>query len=191
MAKILVFSGSSRKGSYNKLLAKNAAEMAEELGAEVTYVDLGDYPMPIFNGDLEEERGMPEDAKRLKELFLSHDGLFIACPEYNSSITPLLKNTLDWVSRKESEDEKELIAYKGKVVGISSASPGQLGGLRSLMVVRMMLGNLGVVVVPDQVTVPAAYDAFDEGGKFKDEKMEKRLRRVVKALIETTEKLKV
>lgn len=190
MVKILVFAGSSRKGSFNKMLAKNAAETGRELGAEVTFVDLADYPMPLYNGDLEDESGLPEHAKRLKTLFLENDGLFLACPEYNSSITPLLKNALDWVSRVEGEDEKPLAAYKGKVAAISGASPGPLGALRGLMVVRMMLGNIGVMVVPNQLTVPEVYEVFDENGKFKDEKMVKRLRRVVKVLIEATEALK-
>lgn len=188
--KLLVFSGSARKGSYNKLLAKNAAEIGEKLGAEVTYVDLKDYPMPIYDGDLEEEIGLPENAAKIKKLFLENDGLFLACPEYNSSITPILKNVLDWVSRPQAEDEEHLIAYQDKVVAISGASPGGWGGLRGLEIVRMMLHNMDVMVVPKQIVVPAAYEAFDEEGQFKDKKLLSRLEGVVKQLIDVTGAMK-
>ena len=128
--RVLAFAGSARVDSYNSKLVKVAAEGARDAGAEVTLVDLRDFPLPLFDQDLEAEGGLPDNARELKEIMLKHDGLLIAAPEYNSSITPLLKNTIDWVSRP-GDGEKGLIAYEGKVAAIMSASPGGLGGLRA------------------------------------------------------------
>lgn len=168
-AKILAFAGSARKGSFNKMLVNAAAEGARAAGAEVTVIDLRDYEMPIYDGDLESAQGLPANAKKLKALFLQHQGLLLACPEYNSSITPLLKNVIDWVSRKEG-DEAPLACYRGKTAALVSASVGALGGLRGLVTVRSILGNIGVTVLPDQKTVRQAGEAFGADGKLKDEK---------------------
>ena len=167
--KILAFAGSARRGSYNQRLVQIAARGAEQNGADVTLLDLGDFPLPLFNEDLESETGAPENATRLKQLFREHHGLLIASPEYNSSITPLLKNTIDWVSRA-APGESPLAAYHGKVATLMSASPGALGGLRGLVHVRSILGNMGVIVLPGQVAVSRAFEAFDETGALKDEK---------------------
>ena len=166
--KILAFSGSARKESFNQKLVKIAAGAAEEKGAEVTVLNLADYPLPLFNQDLESEQGIPENAKTLKKLFVEHDGFLISCPEYNSSITPLLKNTIDWISRREG-DEPPLVAYKGKVATLMSTSPGALGGLRGLIHVRSILGNIGVIVLADQVAVGSAGSVFDDSGNLTDE----------------------
>lgn len=168
--KILAFAGSTRTASYNKQLVRFAAEAARAAGAEVTLVDLRDYPLPLFDGDLEDQQGLPENAKKLKAIFLEHDALLISSPEYNSSITAVLKNTLDWVSRTENDDEPALAAYRGKTAALISASPGALGGLRGLVHLRAILGNIGVMVLPDQVSVPKAHEAFDEKGGLKDER---------------------
>jgi len=168
--KILAFGGALRAGSFNQKLANIAAQGAREAGAEVTVIALRDYPMPIFDGDLEDASGLPENAKKLKALFKEHDGWIISSPEYNSSITAALKNTIDWVSRQETDDEPPLSAFAGKTVVLCSASPGKLGGLRGLVTVRSILGNIGVTVLPDQVSVPSAYDAFNEDGSLKDAK---------------------
>jgi chromate reductase, NAD(P)H dehydrogenase (quinone) len=151
--KILAFAGSTRADSFNKKLVRVAVEGARQAGAEVTLVDLRDYPMPLYDGDLETEAGMPESAARLKELMKAHDGFLIASPEYNSSITAVLKNTIDWVSRA-APGEEPLAAFDGKAAALMSASPGALGGLRGLVHVRSILGNIGVLVLPDQVAVP-------------------------------------
>ena len=135
MPRILAFAGSARRDSFNKKLVSAAAEMARELGAEVTVVDLADYPMPIYDGDEESENGHPEASNKLYQLMKEHDGFLVACPEYNSSITPLLKNTIDWVSRTR-DAEPPLVAFTGKVVALLSASPGALGGMRGLVHVR-------------------------------------------------------
>ena len=133
MPKILAFAGSSRKESWNKKLINIAVQGAEEAGATVTVIDLSDYPMPIFNQDLEAEKGLPESTGKLKRLMMEHDAFMIASPEYNSAFTPLLKNVINWVSRAESEDEPPLAAYRNKVVAIMSTSLGALGGLRGLV----------------------------------------------------------
>jgi len=170
--RILAFAGSARTDSYNKRLVRVAAEGARAAGADATIVDLRDYRMPLFDQDLEAAEGLPAKACELKELMLDHDGLLIAAPEYNSSITPLLKNTIDWVSRP-SDGENALIAYQGKVAAIMSASPGRLGGLRGLTHLRSILSNIGVLVIPDQVAVAEAHNAFTSDGSLVDEKMQK------------------
>ncbi|MEX2285719.1 MAG: NAD(P)H-dependent oxidoreductase, partial [Planctomycetaceae bacterium] len=164
-ARILAFAGSLRKDSYNKRLVRIAAAGATAAGATVTLLDLRDFPLPLFDEDLEREQGLPENAANLKRLFIEHDGFLIASPEYNSSITGVLKNTIDWVSRRV-EGEAPLVAYKGKTAALMSASPGALGGLRALVHVRAILGNIGVLVLPTQVAVPKAMEAFDADGKL-------------------------
>jgi NAD(P)H-dependent FMN reductase len=168
--RILAFAGSARRESFNRTLIKIAVAAAEAAGAKVTHIELADFPLPLFNQDLEAEQGLPAKAVELKKLFLENDGLLMSCPEYNSSITPLWKNTIDWVSR-QAPGERALAAYKGKVATIMSASPGRLGGLRGLVHVRSILGNIGVVVLPDQVAVSEAHGAFTADGKHKDGKI--------------------
>ncbi|MCB1277124.1 NAD(P)H-dependent oxidoreductase [Prosthecobacter sp.] len=186
--KILAFAGSTRTASFNKLLVRFAADAARAAGAEVTVVDLRDYPLPLFDGDMEDHEGIPENGKKLKTLFREHDGFLIASPEYNSSITAVLKNTLDWVSRSETDDEPALIAYRGKAAALLSASPGALGGLRGLVHVRAILGNMGVVVLPEQAAVPKAHEAFDVGGRLKDERTARQVTGAAKSLAEFLKK---
>jgi chromate reductase, NAD(P)H dehydrogenase (quinone) len=168
--RILAFAGSARKDSLNKRVLAAAVEGARRAGAEVTHVDLRDWPMPIYDGDLETTEGLPENARRFKTLMKEHAGLLLACPEYNTSITPLLKNTLDWCSRSEP-GERALACFDGKVAGLVSASPGALGGLRSLIVVRMMLSNIRVLVLPEQASVPRADQVLDVDGRITDDKL--------------------
>jgi chromate reductase len=172
--RILAFAGSARTDSYNHRLLLVAAEGAQTAGADVTVLNLKHYPLPIFDEDLERGAGPPENATKLKQLFLDHDGLLIASPEYNSSITPLLKNTIDWVSRS-AEGESPLAAYRGKVAALMAASPGGLGGLRGLVHVRSILSSIGVIVLPDQIAVSRAFEAFDDDGQLKDEKQQARV----------------
>lgn len=168
VVKILAFAGSARRASFNKKLVKIAAEGAKAAGADVTYLDFRDLPLPLYNQDLEEAEGLPDNARKLKTLMKAHQGFLIACPEYNSSITPLLKNAIDWASRSEP-GEPSLACFKEKVAALMSASPGGLGGLRGLVHVRAILGNIGVLVLPDQKAIGHAHDCFDENGKLKDE----------------------
>ncbi len=181
-AKILAFAGSTRSGSFNKQLVKIAADDARSAGAAVTLIDLRDYPLPLFDEDLESSSGLPENAKKLKKIFLEHDGLLISSPEYNSSITGVLKNSIDWVSRTETDDEPSLVCFKGKIAALLSASPGGLGGLRGLVHLRAILGNIGVLVLPDQVAISAAHEAFNESGKLKDESKAKQVAKLAGAL---------
>ncbi len=166
--RILVFGGSLRAESYNHKIATIAADFARAAGAEVTLISLRDFRMPLFDEDLEASDGMPEAAQKLKALFLDHDGLIISSPEYNSTITAVLKNSIDWVSRATSPDEAPLSALKGKTAAILSASPGGYGGSRGLTQLRPFLVNIGIFVMPDQVTIPKAYEAFDGAGHLVD-----------------------
>lgn len=190
MPKILAFSGSARKNSYNQRLVRIAASAAEQAGAEMTVIDLADFPMPIFGQDLESEQGMPVTASEFKSLLTEHDGFLIASPEYNSAFSPLLKNVIDWASRKESDDEPPLIAYRGKVAAIMSASPGALGGLRGLVFLRMLLGNLGVMVLPGQQTLPLAAKAFNADGLLVDYHKQELVMKLGFELAQALEKLK-
>ncbi len=188
--KILAFAGSLRKGSFNKILAKIAAKSAEAAGGEVNYINLFDYPVPPYNADDEEKSGLPENAKKLKKLMIAHNGFLISSPEYNSGISGVLKNVIDWVSRPEKEDPVSLVAFRGKVAALMSASPGALGGLRGLVHVRLILGNIYTLVLPKQVTIPKAYEAFDDSGAFKDPKNQDKVDNLTKKLVDVTRKLR-
>ncbi|NJR38135.1 MAG: NAD(P)H-dependent oxidoreductase [Leptolyngbyaceae cyanobacterium CSU_1_4] len=166
-SKILAFAGSARKDSFNKKLVKIAAEGARVAGAAVTYLDFRDLPLPLYDEDLEAAQGLPENVRQLKALMKLHQGFLIACPEYNSSITPLLKNAIDWASRPEP-GEPSLSCFKDKVAVLMSSSPGALGGLRGLVHVRSILGNIGVIVLPDQRAIGNSHQAFDANGNLKD-----------------------
>ncbi|HEX8373359.1 MAG TPA: NAD(P)H-dependent oxidoreductase [Chthoniobacterales bacterium] len=187
---ILAFSGSSRTGSYNRHLLSNGIEAARAAGAEVTVVDLRELALPLFDQDLESTAGLPEGAKKFKSLLLAADGLLIASPEYNSSYTPLLKTAIDWASRVETEDEPALSAFRGKVAAICSASPGFLGGLRGLVALRTLLGNIGVLLLPEQVTLSTAHEAFSETGSLKDPAKAKQMTSLAENLVRTVRRLK-
>ena len=175
--KILAFAGSTRTDSFNKKLVKIAATGATEAGADVTVVDLRDFPMPLYDGDLEQKEGLPPNARKLKDVMLAHQGFLISSPEYNSSVSAVLKNVIDWTSR-QSEGETSLACFKGKVAGIMSASPGALGGLRGLVHLRSILGNIGVIVMPDQVAVGKAHEAFNADGTLKDKNQEEQVKMI-------------
>ncbi len=166
--RILAFAGSARKESFNKKLVRIAAAGARAAGGDVTLVDLADYRMPLFDQDDEAEFGLSENGRRLKDLMLSHQGFLISSPEYNSSISPLLKNTIDWASRP-AQGEAPLACFSGKVAMLLSASPGALGGLRGLVHLRAILGNIGTLVLPATISIPKAMDAFAADGSLKDQ----------------------
>lgn len=186
--RLLAFAGSLRKGSYNKRLARVAAEAARRAGAEVTELDLKELALPVYDGDDEEASGLPAGAKRLKRLMIESDGFLISTPEYNSSVPGGLKNAIDWASRSEG-DEKELLAFRGKTAAILSASPGALGGMRSLAALRAILSNIGVLVIPQQVALPKAHEAFAEDGSLKDARRQAAVEAEAKALVELLKKL--
>jgi NAD(P)H-dependent FMN reductase len=189
MSKILAFSGSSRKNSYNSQLVKIAAAGASSAGASVTVIDLADFPMPIYEQDLETAQGLPDNARKFKQLLIEHDGLLIASPEYNSAFSPLLKNVLDWASRTESPDEKPMLAYQGKYCAIMAASPGGLGGMRGLVFLRMLMGNLGVTVLPAQQAVGSVFKAFDADGSLLDKKQDLAVRALGSQLHEVLQRM--
>ena len=186
--RLLAFAGSARKDSFNRKLIRLAAQAAEQAGAAVKLIELGDFPLPLFDQDLE-AAGTPENARLLKELFLQHDGLLIASPEYNSSVTPLLKNAIDWVSRG-GPGEPAVAAFRGKTAGLMAASPSGLGGLRGLVHLRAILGNIQVLVIPEQTTIPVAHEAFDGQGGLKDPKRFEAVAGVARSLVAVTSKLR-
>ena len=192
MPRILAFAGSARRDSLNKKLARVAAQLAREAGAQVTFIDLDDYPMPIYHGDLESAQGMPENARKLRELFLAHDALLIASPENNRSIPSLLKNTIDWLSRSIGDGKgtaSGLAPYRGKVAALLAASPGPFGGARVLPHLRQVLSALGVTVIGGEVALARADEAFADDGSLKDPASVKSVKAVVASLVDIAGKL--
>jgi len=181
--RLLFFAGSVRKASHNKRLAKLAAQIAEANNIAATFVDLADYPMPLYDGDLEAASGQPENAHKLKNLMKAHNGIFIISPEYNASFTPLLKNTLDWVSHIRDDGEAPLEVYRTRVFALGAASPGGMGGLRGLSQLRLVLEiGIGALVLPDQFLLPRAVDAYDEHGHLKNKDQMEQLKTVIQKL---------
>jgi chromate reductase len=183
---IVALAGSTRKDSFNKLFLQSAVRAAEPSGASVTLVDLADYRMPLYDGDLETESGLPEAAIRLKEVMAEADAFLISSPEYNASISAVLKNSLDWVSRPGGVEGS---VFAGKPALLISASPGGLGGLRGLNHLRDVLTNLGVFPYNKQQALPAAYGAFDDDGKLKDASVRERLKGLVEGFLDYAEKV--
>jgi chromate reductase, NAD(P)H dehydrogenase (quinone) len=193
MARVLVFAGSARRESLNKKLARVAADAARAAGGEVTFVDLDDFPMPVYHGDLEAAEGMPENGRKLREVFIAHDALLISSPENNQSVPSLLKNTIDWLSRGTGDGKglnSGLAPYRGKVAGLLGATPGPWGTLRGMPHLRQILSGLGVLVLANVVALARADQAFDEDGKLKDARTAKAVQDLAKALVETADRLK-
>lgn len=188
--KILAFAGSTREASYNKKMVKVAAAGARAAGAEVTYIDLRDLPLPLFDEDLEARAGLPENARKLKELMIGHQGFLIASPEYNSSYSAVLKNAIDWASRPQP-GEPGLAAFNQKVAVIMSASPGGLGGLRGLINLRSLLASINAIVLPDQKAIPNAFEAFNPDGTLKDPKQQEAVENLGAKLAQVLAKLNV
>ena len=183
--KILVFPGSTRTGSNNVRLAALAEKELAAIDVDVTRISLVDYPLPIYEGDLEANAGAPPNAIKLKQMIMAHHGVFIASPEYSASITPMLKNAIDWVSRVRERGDPTYAAFKNRVFAIASASPGRSGGLRSLMALRQILElGCGALVIPEQVAIPHADDAFDEMDNIIDTAMANLFRAELARLVE-------
>jgi NAD(P)H-dependent FMN reductase len=182
--RILVFPGSNRSGSWNAKLAGLLVKTLAGMDCRPTRISLRDYPLPIFDEDLETEKGHPESALRLARLFHEHDGVIIVSPEYNCSVTPLTKNTVDWVSRIKADSGGQLAPYRRKVFGLASASPGKFGGVRGLFHLRATLGNCGALVIPDQVSVTHAEAAFDEQENLVDAANRRQLDNFCKSMVE-------
>ncbi|WP_316506378.1 NAD(P)H-dependent oxidoreductase [Nitrosopumilus sp.] len=187
-SKILAFAGSTRTDSFNKKLVRVAAAGASEAGTDVTVIDLKDFQMPLYDEDLERQEGLPPNTQKLKDLMLAHQGFLISSPEYNSSVSGVLKNTIDWTSRPRN-DEPPLVCFQDKIVGLMSASPGALGGLRGLVHVRAILENMGMIVLPSQVAVSKAHEAFDGQGNLNDKKQEQKIKDIGTKLAQMISKL--
>lgn len=185
-AKILAFSGSLRANSHNTRLLGAAVRELSTTDCEVTRISLEDYPLPLYDANLEEKSGVHKNAVKLARLFHEHDGLLIATPEYNGSLAPLLKNTIDWVSRVKSDKHGEISPYRGKVAAICAASPGALGGMSMLPQLRVVLVRLGVLVVSEQASVGNAASAFDDMDQLIDERQAKFLADTCRSLVSTT-----
>ncbi len=186
--RILAFAGSTRAQSFNKNLIAIACEGARRWGADVTLIDLRDYPLPLFDEDIEKSSGLPGAGVKLKELFRGHHALMISSPEYNSSVSAVLKNTIDWVSRPEP-GQAPLSCFANKVGVLMAASPGALGGLRGLVHLRAILGNIQVTLLPDQVAVARAHEAFDASGRLKDAAQQASIEKLGEKLAATTARL--
>jgi NAD(P)H-dependent FMN reductase len=185
LPKILVFSGSTRAGSYNVKLAALAAKELTLIDAEVTRISLADYPLPIYEADFNARSGEPANAVKLKHMIMAHHGVFITSPEYSASVTPLLKNAIDWVSRVRERGDPTYAAFKGRVFAIAAASPGLGGGLQSLVALRQILElGCGALVIPEQVAVPRADLAFDEMDNLVDNGIANLLRAQLARLVE-------
>jgi NAD(P)H-dependent FMN reductase len=183
--KILVFAGSIRIGSYNAKLAALAAKELTLIDADVTRISLADYPLPIYDADLDARGGQPANALKLKQMIAAHHGVFIASSEYSASVTPLLKNAIDWVSRVRERGDPLYAAFKGRIFAISAASPNSSGGLRSLMALRQILElGCGALVLPEQVAIPQADQAFDEMDNIVDAHTANRFRAQLERLVE-------
>lgn len=184
-ARILVFAGSVRTGAYSGQTANAAMKALALLGADVTRISLADYPLPIMDQNLEKEQGVPENAMRLARMIDNHDGLLIATPEYNASVPPLLKNTIDWVSRiSRDPGGKPFKPFEGKVAALCSSSNGKYGGVRALNHLRPICMNVGLEVVTPQCAISAAKTAFNEDGTIADERTRKQMEKTCSRLIE-------
>lgn len=182
--RILAFAGSARRDSLNRKLLAVTVEAVRAAGGEVTMIDLNDLELPLYHGDREEAEGLPANAVKLIELVNGHDGLLIASPEYNSFMTPLLKNTIDWITRADDNP------FTGKVAAVVSASPGALGGARSLQHTRHLLLHLGCHVVPAQCLLPQAHEAFAEDGNLTDARARKSVATLAGQMVELARKLR-
>lgn len=186
--KVLGFAGSLREDSFNKKMVRHALHGAKLAGAETTFVDLRDLALPLYDEDLVEKHGIPKQVLELKTLLKTHQGLLIASPEFNGSLTAVLKNALDWAS-VSTEGEKLYASYRDKVCGIMSASPGAMGGLRGLSHLRLVLNYLSVMVLPEQWAVGKSHDAFDSNGKLKDSKLSALVEKLGARVVEVASKL--
>ncbi|MGE0503599.1 MAG: NADPH-dependent FMN reductase [Rhizobiaceae bacterium] len=183
-ARILVFAGSIRSGAYSGRTADAAIKELALQGAETTRISLADYPLPLMDEDLEREKGVPENAMRLARVFAGQDGLVICTPEYNGSLPPLLKNTLDWLSRVKRDGGRPLKPYEGKVAGLCSSSDGNFGGNYAIQHLRQVLIKCRVEMITPQVLVPNAHDAFDDEGQFEQERIRHQMTALATTLIE-------
>ena len=188
---IVVMAGSSRRDSFARRLAHACLEPLSQIGADVQLIELGDYPMPLYNGDLERDSGLPDAAVALQQRLYSSDGVLVVNPEYNGSITPLLMNTLDWCSRPNPKDEPRSggAVFAGRAAAVLATSPGPMGGMRVLFHVRDILGYLGMHVIPQQLGVGNAGSAFADDGRLANERQQGMLDAALGALVHAAGRL--
>lgn len=186
--RILAFAASTRADSYNKKLVRIAANGAMRAGADVQVIDLRDFPMPIYDGDIESKSGLPENALKLRRMLIEHQGFLIASPEYNGSLPAVLKNAIDWTSRPVN-GEDGLASYRNKVAVLMSTSPGSFGGLRGLAHVRMILSNIGTIVLPDQLAVGKSHEVFAADGSIANDRQRQSIEDLGRTLAVTLSKL--
>jgi chromate reductase, NAD(P)H dehydrogenase (quinone) len=187
--KILVIPGSLRTGSLNAKLAAVAAHALAQAGAEVRRISLADFPLPIYDGDLQTKSGVPKNAVNLKRMIGSHHGVLIVTPEYNASVPPLVKNTIDWVTRVEDPNEVRGQVFRGRPFAIAAASQSRLGGSRSLAALRMILTACRALVIPNQLALSFASDAYDDMDRLKHPPDIEALGALVRQLIEVSQRL--
>jgi NAD(P)H-dependent FMN reductase len=185
--KILVIPGSLRSGSHNAKLAMAAALEFAQAGADVTRISLGDFPLPIYDGDLQAESGVPKNAVNLKRMIGAHHGVLIVTPEYNSSVPALVKNTIDWITRVQDPHETRGQVFREKPFAIAAASEGRLGGTRALAALRLILSACHATVVPNQLALSFADQAYDDMDRLKKEADIEALKALVQQLIEVSQ----
>jgi NAD(P)H-dependent FMN reductase len=184
--KILVIPGSIRAGSHNARLAALATKVLTLADAEVTRISLADFSLPLYDADLEASSGPPQNAVNLKRMMLMHHGVFIASPELHASIAPLLKNAIDWIARVRERNEQPGAAFRGRAFALGSASRDENGGLYGLLALRQVLETgCGAMVIPAQIAVPHAAQAFDDMDELVEPRLSDQLNHVVRQLIET------
>lgn len=187
--KILVIPGSLRSGSLNARLAAVAAHQLAQMGAEVARISLADFPLPIYDGDLQAKSGVPKNAINLKRMIAAHHGILIVTPEYNSSVPALVKNTIDWVSRVQDPHEARGQVFRDRVFAIASASGGRLGGARALAALRLILSACHAQVIPNQLALPFADDAYDEMERLKHSADAEALKALARQLIDISQRM--
>ncbi len=187
--KILVIPGSLRTGSLNAKLAAVAAHQFALVGADVTRLSLADFPLPIYDGDLQARSGVPKNAVDLKRMIGAHHGVLIVTPEYNSSVPPLLKNTIDWVSRVQDGQERRGEVFRGRPFALASASQGRLGGARALAALRLILSGCQALVIPNQLALAFANEAYDDRDRLKQPPDTEALVALVRQLVDVSQRL--
>ena len=187
--KILVIPGSLRTGSLNARLAAVAAHALAKAGAEVTNISLGDFPLPIYDGDLQTRSGVPKNAVNLKRMIGAHHGVLIVTPEYNASVPPLVKNTIDWVTRVQDAHEARGEVFRWRSFAIAAASQSRLGGSRSLAALRLILSACQAMVIPNQLALSFAGDAYDDMDRLKHPADIEALAALVRQLIDVSQRL--
>jgi NAD(P)H-dependent FMN reductase len=187
--KILVIPGSLRTGSLNAKLAAVAAYEFAQAGVEVTRISLGDFPLPLYDGDLQAKSGVPKNAVNLKRMIGSHHGVLIVTPEYNSSVPPLVKNTIDWVTRVQDAQETRSQVFRNRAFAIAAASESRLGGTRALAALRLVLTACHATVIPNQLALSFAAEAYDDMDRLKHPADIEALGALVRQLIDVSQRM--